>query len=95
MEEPGNDTSTVRHVGVAYGCNNDNVYIPTSSEVYVSIIDQDQLFATDDDNDDEPSDDAPAFLGMVLTANDDNDESESEHEDMVDNEPEQLPVHSS
>ena len=35
---------------LAYGCNNDNVYIPTSAEVYDSI-DQDRLFATDDDND--------------------------------------------
>ena len=59
-------------------CNND--YIPTSAEVFDSIIDQDRLFATDDDDNDKSSDPAPAFLGMVLTANDDNDDDEPEPE---------------
>ena len=82
---------TVRHVGVAHGCNNDNVYIPTSAEVYDSI-DQDRLFATDDDNDNASSDPAPAFLGMVLTANDDdNDDKVPEQEEMDDGDSQQLP----
>ena len=31
VEEPDDDPLTVRHIGVAHGCNNDNVYIPTSA----------------------------------------------------------------
>ena len=86
MEELDNDALTVHHIGVAYRCNNDNVYIPTSAEVYDSI-DQDHLFAPADNNNNTPSDKAPAFLGMVLTTNDDNDDDkvpEPEHEDMDD-----------
>ena len=94
LEEPDNNALTVHHVGVAYGCNDDNVYIPTSAEVYDSI-DQDHLFAPTDNNN-TSSDEAPVFLGMVLTANDDDDDDddeapESEPEDMDDDNPEPLP----
>ena len=93
VEELDDDALTVHHVGLVYGCNNDNVYVPTSAEVYDSI-DQDCLFATANNNDNTPSDDTPAFLGMVLTANDDNDDdelAEPEREDMNDEDLQHLP----
>ena len=81
---------TLHHVGVAYGCDNDNVYIPTSAEVYDSI-DQYPLFAPTDDNNITLSEEAPVFLGMVLIVNvDDGADSQSEPEDMDDNDPEPL-----
>ena len=89
LEEPDDDALTLHHVGVAYGYDNDYIYIPTSAEVYNSI-DQDHLFAPTDDNNITLSEKAYAFLGMVLTANDDDDETESEPEDMDDNDPEPL-----
>ena len=91
LEKPDNSALTLHYIGVAYGYNNDDVYIPTSAEVYNSI-DQDHLFSPTNDNNITLSEEEPAFLGMVLTANDDDDEPESEPEDMDDNEPEPLPV---
>ena len=90
-EEPDNSISTLHHIGVAYGYDNDDVYIPTSAEVYNSI-DQDHLFARTNDNNITLNEEAPAFLGMVLTANDNDNEPESEPEDMNDIDSEPLPI---
>ena len=37
-EEPDNSISTLHHIGVAYGYDNDDVYIPTSAEVSQMIM---------------------------------------------------------
>ena len=78
-ENPDDDDAPTQHkhcVGVLVGCDNDATYIPTSEEVYYSI-DQDRLFA--DDNDDSTIDgDLPAFLGMAVTEDSSVDDSSDE-----------------
>ena len=64
--------STQHHVGVLCGYD-DNIYIPTLAEVFDSV-DQDHLSSCDDDDDDDELivyNDMPAFLGMVLSENED------------------------
>ena len=71
QENPGDDDAPTQQehcVGVLMGCDNDATYIPTSEEVYYSI-DQDRLFA-DDDDDSAIGDDLPAFLGLTVTGGD-------------------------
>ena len=75
-ENLGDNDAPTQHkhcVGVLVGCDNDSSYILTSEEVYDSI-DQDQLFA-DDDDDSTIGGDLPAFLGMVVGEDSDDDGS--------------------
>ena len=78
------DTPTQQEhcVGVLVGCDNDATYIPTSEEVYYSI-DQDRLFADDDDNS-TIGGDLPAFLGMAVTEDSSVDDSSDEFFDATD-----------
>ena len=75
-ENPGDDDAPTQHehyVGVLVGCDNDSSYIPTSGEFYDSI-DQDQLFP-DNSDDSTINGDLPAFLGMVVAEDSDDDGS--------------------
>ena len=59
-----------------------------------SYFDQDHLFTPTDDSNSTLSEEAPAFLGMIFTTNDDNDDDEapeSEPKDMDDEDQEPLP----
>ena len=65
-------------------CDNDSTYIPTSEEVYDSI-DQNRLFADDENDDSTVSNEFSAFLGMVLTEDtDDTDDFDSDSFDETD-----------
>lgn len=48
-EGPDDAALTYHHVGVIYGYDDNNVYIPTLAEVF-DYIDQDHLFTHDDNN---------------------------------------------
>ena len=77
MENPGKEDTSTQHqhcVGVLVGCDNDSTYIPTSEEVYDSI-NQDRLFADDNDDDLTVGGKIPAFLGMALAHNVNDDDS--------------------
>ena len=88
-EKPDNSASTFHHVGLLCGYNNNGVYILSSAEVF-DTIDQDHLFAHGNEGNFTVNEEAPAFLGMVLSAGDNNGKPESEPDDIIDNEPEQV-----
>ena len=79
LEELDDKALTHHHVGVLCGYDN-NIYIPTLVEVFDSI-NQDHLFAFDDDDELTVNEEIWAYLGIVLPVEDDNDnefESESD-----------------
>ena len=71
-EGPDNIALTLHHVGVICEYDDNDVYILTLIEVFDSI-DQDHLFAHDDDDQLTVNEEIPAYLGMVLSIEDDSD----------------------
>ena len=67
---PDEDVSSQYHIGVLCGCDSDDVHIPTLADVF-DYINQDRLFACDDDNELTINEEIPAYLGMVLSENED------------------------
>ena len=70
------DETSTQHqhcVSVLVGCDNDSNCISTSEEVYDSI-NQDQLFA-DNDNNSTTTGKLPAFLGIALARDENDDDS--------------------
>lgn len=66
-ELPDDDISIQHHIGVLCVCDTNDVYIPTLADVF-DYIDQDYLFACDDDKL-TVNEELTAYLDMVLSEN--------------------------
>ena len=70
------NVSSQYHIGILCRCDNDDVHIPFSADVFDSI-DQDQIFACNEDDELTINEETPASLDMIL--------SENLNEDITDN----------
>ena len=66
LGQPDDIASTLHHIGVLCGYDNNSIYMPSLAEVFDSI-DQDHLYAHDSDDELTVNEEMLAFLGMFFS----------------------------